>query len=405
MRILLVTVAVACLLNTGIARAAVEFTPSLTINEEYTDNVYSSHINKQDDFITEIYPGFSLLYEAPIWQWDVKYIYNYRYFANLGESETSSHDLDVKGVINVIDNFFYVDVSDRYERVSTDVTIDRTLEGYFDDQSDKNEFRVSPYFIFNSEGKTPIMVGYAYTNIWYKEDTAIDKEVNTVYLNAIHHLTSRLDLTSDLVFEEQRSNFDTVKQHKVLAGFSYEYAHASKVYAQAGYGWYDTDTDSSGQPFWNAGIIHTTDRYEFTLSTETAYSEDPLANSLLTTTYSIGAKRTGNSNVTSLSFSYEDNIDLDTDETYTKTYGANVSTEQTFTSALKARLSVNYNYYDIIYSDTYTDRYIYTATFEYMMNYGIRAHLTYEYLDMYSPEIEVDNVESTRVILGMTKHF
>jgi hypothetical protein len=38
------------------------------------------------------------------------------------------------------------------------------------------------------------------------------------------------------------------------------------------------------------------------------------------------------------------------------------------------------------------------------MNYCIMTHLTYEYLDMYSPEIEVDNYESNRVILGMTKY-
>jgi uncharacterized protein (PEP-CTERM system associated) len=259
------------LMCNGAALADFTITPSLNLREEYTDNVYLSHVNKQDEFITEIYPGFSLLYEAPVWRLDVMYVYNYRYYSNLEESETSSHDIDAKKTINIIENLLYIDLSDRYESVSTDFTIDRTLEGYLDEQSDKNEFRVSPYFIFNSEGKTPVKIGYAYTNIWYKEDTSVDKEIDTVYLNAVHHLTSRLDLTTDLVFEEQTSDFGTLKQHKALAGFFYEYAHESRIYAQVGYDWYDTDTNNSGTPFWKAGIIHTTDRYEFNLETETSY--------------------------------------------------------------------------------------------------------------------------------------
>jgi len=72
----------------------------------------------------------------------------------------------------------------------------------------------------------------------------------------------------------------------------------------------------------------------------------------LTTSYSFRVKRTGNSNTTSLTRSYEEAVELDTDDTYSKTYEAFIPTEQNLMSELTVRLSVRYNYYDISYEDT-----------------------------------------------------
>ena len=72
-------------------RAPLTITPSLTITEEYNDNVFIDNKNKQSDFITGFTPGIALTFERPTYRLTAAYNFTAELFAR----ETSeSHAFD-----------------------------------------------------------------------------------------------------------------------------------------------------------------------------------------------------------------------------------------------------------------------------------------------------------------------
>ncbi|MEF9427222.1 MAG: outer membrane beta-barrel protein [Candidatus Mariimomonas ferrooxydans] len=79
--------------------------PSLTLGEEYNDNIFLQKDNEVDDYITRVRPSFTLHYKAPMWEWDVDYIFDYRYYSKGAREADTTHDLDVIGRIEIIKEF------------------------------------------------------------------------------------------------------------------------------------------------------------------------------------------------------------------------------------------------------------------------------------------------------------
>jgi hypothetical protein len=277
----------------GQAAADPLFVPFLTVGEEYTDNVYDAKDNKRTDYITRLRPGFTSKYQAARWQWDVAYNLDYRYYARDSKKNDLAHDANIKGSITLLENFFFLDLSDTYKLVSLDIGRDATQSSLSANQSEQNIATINPWLLWRPGQKTILKTGYRYIDTRYWDGDGIDKKAHNGYADLTYEMTAKLNLLAGYGFTHQTSsdNLDYDK-HDVSGGFRYKLAEQSQLYATLGYTWQDFSNDySSNYLFWNAGLVQNLGLFVATLEAKRQVTEDPLADSTRETSYSIKLDR------------------------------------------------------------------------------------------------------------------
>jgi hypothetical protein len=287
---------------------ASEFTirPSIAISQEYSDNIDQVR-DKRSGFTTRIRPGITASYKAPVWEWDFNYSFEYSRFSTEREvagrereRQDISHTLSAQGLVNLIENLFYLQVSNVYERVDLDVVRAPDRPHFFEDAdqdvqdpilfvddirirevSDRNVFSLSPYFTFKPTARTSLHTGYRYTNTWYKEDIARDRQAHQVFANVGYQATLRWNLNAgySTIWESIQEGNDPRREyrHNVFIGTAYQFAPASNVFGRIGTTWREQEgRETTRDLFWNAGLRHALNRYILSLSTGVRYVDDPL---------------------------------------------------------------------------------------------------------------------------------
>ncbi len=379
------------------------FHPSIAVSEEYTDNVYETRDNKRYDFITRVMPGIALTYNAQLCDWDLRYVYEYRYYARNSRTDDNPQSLNLHGLTRVIKDLFFLDISDVYDRVSLDVSRDRTTEGLFIDQSDTNTFIASPYFQFRPGPNTTLRTGYRYRNVWYKDPTGIDRRQHIGFAEANYEYSSRLTYTASYTYTHENS-INPNYRHAPYVGFRYEYKDRSFILAQAGYTWFKTKYHGDfDYPFWNVGITHTMGTYTVSLASVVLYPEDPESSVTRETDYTLNlTKDFGRGNV-GLAVSYAKFAGDVTD--VENRYAAGVTARYDLGARLVANLSAGVEKYDHIETNTYTRRIYVNPSLTYRLPKEISLILSYYYADYYSPLLYEDNYSLNRVILEARKTF
>lgn len=275
---------------TSLADAAdSQFVPNISVSEEYTDNIYDSvHVRDQhEEFITRAQPGFSLRYVAPRLNGNLAYNFDYRHYARKTRGDEYTHLLSSSGMLTVVDNFMFIEMSDSYKQVSLDVARDVTNESLYNNQSDQNLGRVSPYMVWRLGLNSTIKTGYRYSNTWYREPTGVNKSEHAAFIDGSHEVIPGFSLTWGYAFASAETSQMGFSKHDVYGGFRYEYADKSFLFGQGGNTWQSFDSGVKvNNLFWNAGITHEYSFATATLETKVQYSEDPLRSSIKETFYS-----------------------------------------------------------------------------------------------------------------------
>lgn len=277
-----------------------EFKPFVSVSEEFTDNVYETATGRQSDFITRVRPGATYRYQSPLWTWDAAYTFEYRNYARGSSRDEYNHEGSLKGNISLVDNFFFLDLSDTYKRIPLDVARNAATETtLFVNQTDQNIAKISPYLLWRLRGDNTLKTGYSFTDTrysgvrgstqsgsGYQGGSGIDKQEHRGYADLTHEVTSKLSLTTGYAFTRLQSDPSQYNKHDLSGGFKYEYADKSFVSAQVGNSWqkFNNGVDVS-YLFWNAAIIHDFKGAVGTLEALVVPAEDPLAVSTRQTTY------------------------------------------------------------------------------------------------------------------------
>jgi len=381
--------------------------PSLAISEEYTDNVFERNQNTKSDYITRVQPGLALRYNAPLWDWDLGYGFDYRYYARGSREDDTTHNINAKGLVKIIDEVLFLELNDVYKRVSLDVTRDNTGESLYSNQSDQNIGSVSPYIVLRPTTKLTVKTGYRYVNTWYKDPQAVSKQSHIGFINNSYEISSKLFLTGDYTFtREVPQRNSSFYRHEAYVGPRYEYADKSFIYAKGGFIASDYDNGPHlFNPSWNAGITHTFDSMVASVSTGVKYSDDPLGSSIRETSYN--ASLTGNLPRGSLTLqgSYTEFLDATVDRMKNKRYSGGVNGAYELVQDLRATLGVTYENYEDLQRKGTTDKYFVDCGLKYDFGKELSVGLTYKYIDYSSVEIATDNYQVNRVILEVKKVF
>jgi hypothetical protein len=268
--------------------------------------VYEEAHNWRTEYITRIRPGATYRYQSPLWIWDAAYTFEYRNYGRGTSGDEYNHNGSLKGNISLIDNFFFLDLSDTYTRVTLDVSRNATTETtLFINQTDQNSATISPYLLWRMRGDNTLKTGYRftdtryfsgdltdrtgnrYTDNRYGGNGGIDKQEHRLYADLTHEVTAKLSLTTGYAFTRLESDPSQYNKHDLSGGFKYEYADKSFVSAQLGNSWqqFNYGNDVSNL-FWNAAIIHNFNGAVVgTMEVRSVLTEDPLAVSTQETTY------------------------------------------------------------------------------------------------------------------------
>jgi hypothetical protein len=261
-----------------VTNAAAEYRiqPGILIGEEYNDNVFLSPDNEVDDFITRVVPSVHFVYIAPVWEWDVAYALDFRYYAERSKTDDSTHSLRLTNHTSIIREFFFIDVTDDYKRVSLDTSRDFTAESLFLNQTDTNHLNVTPYLRYNLSSHTSATTGYRYRNLWYEEPQAIDRTEQSVYADLSNELSLRTVVNAGIRYLRTETDLISYNRTEVFAGPRHEYAEGSTVWVIIGVSrLIRTRKTAPLQALWDVGIVHQFVTYTVSFNTALAYIDDP----------------------------------------------------------------------------------------------------------------------------------
>lgn len=382
-----------------------ELKPNITVSEEYTDNVFNTP-QKRTDYITRAMPGLTLFYKAPLLDWDLAYNLDYRYYARQSRSDDTTHILSTKGVVKLVDELLFIELSDTYRRVSLDVTRDTTNESLSSNQTDQNVGTISPYLVLHPNSALTVRTGYRYTNTWYREPSATDKRDHSVFLDTSYEITPKLHATLGYTFTREDSATYGFVRHTTYAGPRYEYAEKSFLFAKGGVTFTEYDGGlTMTNPTWNAGITHSFDTMLATLSTGVTYADNPLGSSSQETYYSASLQKALPRGAVTLTSSYSEFVDTTTDVLRTKRFSAGGSVNYELVADLRGLLGLTYDHYNDLLLNGHTNRYFVDSSLTYDFGKGLSLGLLYKFIDYSSPTIADDNKRVNRAILEIRKIF
>jgi hypothetical protein len=380
-------------------------TPSAAISEEYTDNVFDT-VNKKSDYITRAMPGVAMDMKSPVFDGNLNYMFDYRYYARKSREHDLTHVLAARGRLNLIDNFFAIEASDDYQRVSLDFTRDVTQESLFANQSDRNVATVSPTFTLRPLQTLTLTTGYRFTDTRYFGSEGIDKQDHSGFLNGSYELSDRWHATFGYTFVHEKSATDGFDEHQGYVGFRYEYANKSFIFGQGGSSWLEyADGHKLRDPYWNAGATHSFDLVTATLTTGVRYDENPLGDVSKESFATAGVERQLKKGALGLNLGYSEFDQAESSTLQTRKYSATVQLHNEILSRLNGKLSFTAEKYQQALLHSYTRRFQFEAGLGYELTKQLTASLDYYLTDYYSPGIATDNRQVNRCILGLRMTF
>lgn len=402
------TTAISLLLAcTGAKGADSSFVPSIAVNEEYTDNVFASATDKQSDFITRLLPGFAATYKASLWDWALGYTFDYRYYALNSRSPEAANNANINGLVRLIDEKVFLQLSDVYTQVSLNATRDTTKDSLNGHQTDQNIATISPYLVLRPASNLLLKTGYRYINTWYKNSDSVSKQDHQGYVNLSYDLSSKLIFTTDYTYtHEIPETGNSFNRHEVLAGPRYEYADKSFIFAQGGV----TTTDYSNgtdtvNPAWKAGITHTIETFVVAANAGTSYSDDPSGKSTFSTSYIANLTKNIPNGTVTLHGSYIKFEDAETEQTTTKSYSAGFTSSLEVLPDIKVNLGLTFEKYHDLQISSYTDKYFVDSGISWLAGKDLTVGLSYKFIDYSSAETADDNYRINRANLEVKKTF
>jgi hypothetical protein len=380
--------------------------PSITVSEEYNDNIFLTQLNREYDYLTRVRPALHFSSKAPLWDWDVAYAYDYQYFARTYLSYNDAHTVGLTNLTRIVKDFFFLALRDDYARVSLDVTRDFAAQSLFVNQTDQNIGSVNPYFVLHPGARTTANVGYIYQNIWYKDPIAIDKADQIGYAEMVHEVTSKLSTTIGFRYTQDTNMIQDYKKSDAYAGMNYEYIEGSSLYGTIGNSWMDFENAGhETQPFWAAGFNHKFPKFSFSFETGLMYIEDPQRLLRREDRYVATIKREIERTAYSVSASLREYRNAHTKHLEDTSYSVGGTITHKITTNSKVSLDLTYQQVVDNVNNTYTESYLSGGRYEHLLLENLTLALEYRYTNSYSPVIFNNDYYNNRIIVEVKKVF
>ncbi len=407
-KLLLPAAALAAVICLAASPAYAEFRlePAVSVSEEYNDNIFLAPNDPESDYITRIVPSIRLRYGTALWDWDLSYAYDYRYFARHAIEQNDTHRMNLVNHTRLLDDFLSLDIRDTYRRISLSPARDYTQESLFVNQSDSNVFTVNPYLRIRATSTDTVTMGYIYLNSWYEDPSAIDKIHNAVYIETSHELASRFSFSTGYKYNNETNDAEDYTKNDFYVFGLYEYMDGGIVSLTLGNSWFDFETgESTTQVFWNGTIVHKLPTVSFSFLAALNYLDDPQGTLTREDSYVVTLSKQTERTGVSGSFGLREYRSAKTKHLRTSVYFGTgtlshaLTTQTTIIGSLTVERLVDDR------SNTYTSRYLPALRLEHELLERATLALHYRYTNVYSPDYYFNNYQNNRISVEITARF
>jgi hypothetical protein len=388
--------------------AELSLRPSLLLSEEYNDNVFLEEKDTSEDYITRVIPSLNFIYNSPRWDWDVNYSFDYLYYARNTIKDIATHIIDASAQLELMKNLLYLNVHDEFRRISIDVTRDYTIESLFVNQSDRNIFTINPNLQFKHWGSMTITAGYIYSDIWYKEDIAFDRQRNIAYAEANISSSPRTSFRAGYRYTKENSDqaIDYFTNEAFL-GAEHEYRSGSRIYSTVGNIWAEFEKDKGGESvthfFWNVGANYTTTRFSSLFETSFEYVENPAGDPLTDTRCHLEVDLGGGRLVQTIFLNFDEYRDAENNDLQTRRYGLGGITTYEVTPRVTGTFDFSIEQYDNETESTETELHIFGLRLAYLIREDFVVSLIDRYAQSKTVGIPQNGYNNNRVIIELRK--
>ncbi len=267
---------------------------------EYNDNVGETSDNRKTDFITHIKPAFKFHHEGGRVVFSADYRGDYQFYNRGKAQDDYMHYLNLSLTGEVVENLFFIDVSEDLQPVYIDAARGDVVEGdTATDLVNRNTFTFSPYFRLHFSDRTDTRFGYRFTDLRYSAGSdrtepipGMDGEYDfsskvslqhSLFAEVNHALTDRVNLTAGLdatrydVEKSDTTDMDpSLTRYQAYVGGAWEAAEDFTLRLVIGPSYSVPDEgDAKLQPYMVSSAVWKVGRSEFGLSYEIDYFDDP----------------------------------------------------------------------------------------------------------------------------------
>jgi hypothetical protein len=212
--------------------------PSITLGEEYDDNIFLTRNGKVGDFISRVNPSLTLLYKTRAWDLTLDDTFQWWYYAKQ-EDGTYSNYGSLSSKLTVVENFLYFDVTDNYTNEVINPRGPSTSSNLSVNRTDANNLNATPYLKYQIDPATAATAGFAYTNIWYRSGAGINRQQYKGFLTLEHRISPRLNTSLKAEYLADRPTAPEPDDNETAVSLSALYKLGQKIELDAatGYRW------------------------------------------------------------------------------------------------------------------------------------------------------------------------
>ena len=369
--IILFTLGIFCFILSSPVWAEFRFTPSISLREEYDDNIDLTADDEEEDFITTITPGISLGYDTERLKLSLDYRFiAYFYMHNSSENDTS-HNAQLDSTLTILRDILFLKVTDSYSRVTIDQRRQVVQDNRNVNTTDLNRFTVNPYLEYPLSGTLKVKTGYTYENIWYKEEEGDDEEIHLATAGLIKEISPKL--TASLFYsysihdlKNDGDNEDYNGQDVVL-GASYQLTQKLSINGSYGHAWLNyKERDNDDSDIWDANANYQiTEAVSFKIGYALNFASSVDAGTSKNETMFASLTRQGTVSLSLRAFKQDDTyIEEDREDEST---GVAASASYPITPSLTGRVTGLYTYDKFLPEDEKVNRYGAGISFDYAL--------------------------------------
>jgi len=184
-------------ISSTVCFARVEFSPRLTLSEEYNDNIFLQPIDEESDYITTVAPGLGAAFEMDPLNLYLDYSLEYRkYQDHQEEDETNLRDIQ-RGLILaqlLPGRDFNLDLTQEFSNVPIDTRLPSSEANARVNRTNLSRFVVRPRYHHLLTPTLGLYLDYQYENWRYQSPQGDDLEGQSVQLGVIKKLSPRLSV-------------------------------------------------------------------------------------------------------------------------------------------------------------------------------------------------------------------
>lgn len=373
--------------------------PSLTISEEFNDNIGETKEQRKADLITSMSPAISIIYSAK--RWDVSLAYNltYQSFLHNTMGDKFSNNAAIASNMRLIDNFLFLDVSNTFSRTS----IDANRENPYVNLTNTNNFTISPHIEYLLTPSLMAIGSYSYSKTTTPGSNLMNKQSHSFKIRLNKEMPTNTSVFMEINASRTESGNDT-DYSRILhfMGINQRFSDGS-LSVRGGYSLLDFETVGPIiSPYWDIVFARNWKDYTFNLNSGILYdstfginaSETRFVKALITKGYHNGLIEV------SAKYSQDNNSQLGT--TFRQWMSIGIRGDYALTGKVTGTAAISTNKYhsENEYQNTLFLGMNYQLFYDLLLSAGYR-HLTYSGA-VFAP---TGSGEANRITVTIYKNF